>query len=58
MFFGLGGVLGPPFAGFVFDYTGSYLFPFMTIVIGMIVVIFFTLIVYEDPNKKVSIQKI
>ncbi len=58
VFFGLGGVLGPPFAGFVFDFTGSYLFPFMTIVIGMIVVIFFTLIVYEDPNKKVSIRKI
>ncbi len=55
VFFGLGGVLGPPFAGFVFDYTGSYLFPFMSIVVGMVVVIFFTLVVYRDPNKNASV---
>ena len=54
IFFGLGGVLGPPFAGFVFDFTGSYLFPFMTIVVGMGVVVFFTLVIYKDPNKVAS----
>ncbi|MED5580431.1 MAG: MFS transporter [Nitrospinota bacterium] len=54
IFFGLGGVLGPPFAGFVFDFTGSYLFPFMTIVVGMVVVVFFTLVIYKDPNKVTS----
>ena len=31
--FGLGGFIGPPMAGFMFDYTGSYVLPFCIVVI-------------------------
>ena len=55
IFFGLGGVLGPPFAGFVYDFTGSYIFPFMTIVSGMVVVVFLTIAIYKEPENEVKI---
>ncbi len=35
--YGLGGVVGPPFAGFMFDYTRSYIVPFTTIIFFMFV---------------------
>ncbi len=35
--YGLGGVLGPPFAGLMYDYTKSYLLPFTTIIVFMFV---------------------
>ena len=31
--FGLGGFIGPPMAGFMFDYTGSYVLPFCIVII-------------------------
>ena len=31
--YGLGGVIGPPMAGFFFDYTGSYTTPFSLIIV-------------------------
>lgn len=33
--YGLGGVLGPPFAGLMYDYTRSYLVPFLAIIAFM-----------------------
>ena len=35
--YGLGGVVGAPFAGFMFDYTKSYLIPFLTIIFSMFI---------------------
>ena len=35
--YGLGGVVGAPFAGFMFDYTKSYFIPFLTIIFFMFV---------------------
>lgn len=34
--YGFGGVVGPLFAGFMFDYTGSYFIPFSAIILSMI----------------------
>ncbi len=50
IFFGLGGLIGPPLAGFVFDYTGSYVIPFLSISAGLLLCIFLCLFVYEPPH--------
>ncbi len=41
--YGLGGVVGPPLAGLMFDYTGSYFVPFAVIIAAMIGSIFLAL---------------
>ena len=50
IFFGLGGFIGPPLAGFIFDYTGSYMIPFVGIAVGLVFCIFLCLFVYETPR--------
>ncbi|MCY4382839.1 MAG: MFS transporter [Nitrospinae bacterium] len=50
IFFGLGGFIGPPLAGYLFDYTGSYMIPFVGIAIGLVCCIFMSLFVYETPR--------
>ena len=50
IFFGLGGFIGPPLAGFIFDYTGSYMIPFVGISVGLLFCIFMCLFVYETPR--------
>lgn len=50
IFFGLGGFIGPPLAGFIFDYTGSYMIPFVGIAVGLVFCIFICLFVYETPR--------
>ena len=51
IFFGLGGFIGPPLAGFIFDYTGSYMIPFVGIAVGLLFCIFLCLFVYETPRE-------
>ena len=36
--FGTGGVIGPPAAGFIFDWTGSYLLPFSAVIAGLVAI--------------------
>ena len=50
IFFGLGGFIGPPLAGYMFDYTGSYMIPFIGITVGLVSCIFMCLFVYETPR--------
>ena len=50
IFFGLGGVIGPPLTGFIFDYTGSYMIPFVGISLGLLGCVFACLFVYEPPG--------
>ena len=44
--FGLGGVIGPPSAGFIFDAVGSYTVPFSIIIVGLLSMSFVCLIVF------------
>lgn len=53
IFYGLGGVLGAPFAGFVFDTTKSYMIPFITISCLMFGALFLALLL----NKTIEQQK-
>ncbi len=53
IFFGLGGFIGPPLAGFIFDYTGSYMIPFVGIGAGLVACIFMCLFVYEPPRTRI-----
>ncbi len=41
--YGLGGVIGPPMAGFIFDLTGSYVIPFSLIIVVLLVSVFISL---------------
>ncbi len=48
--FGLGGFIGPPMAGFMFDYTGSYVLPFCIVVIFQTVALFVCQFVYSTER--------
>ena len=52
IFFGLGGFIGPPLTGFIFDWTGSYVIPFVGISIGLLGCVFACLFVYEQPRDR------
>ena len=41
--YGLGGVIGPPFAGVVFDYTRSYQVPFSALILALLCAVFLSL---------------
>ena len=45
--FALGGVVGPPLAGFAFDFMGSYLLPFTLDILLLIAVIFAVSFIYK-----------
>ncbi len=42
--FGMGGILGPPLAGFIFDATGSYILPFSLVVLMLLAALFTALL--------------
>lgn len=46
IFFGLGGFIGPPMAGFMFDWTGSYLLPFSIVIAFQAVALLACLLLY------------
>ncbi len=46
--FGLGGFIGPPMAGFLFDHTGSYLLPFGIVILFQTVALVACLFVYRS----------
>ena len=48
--FGLGGFIGPPMAGFMFDYTGSYVLPFCIVVIFQVVALLVCHFVYSTER--------
>jgi len=45
-----GGIVGPPLAGFVFDFTGSYVIPFSIVLLLMLSGIFIALFLYEEKT--------
>ncbi len=49
--FGLGGFIGPPMAGFMFDYTGSYLLPFGIVILFQAVALIVCLLVYGAEKR-------
>ena len=48
--FGLGGFVGPPMAGFMFDYTGSYVLPFCIVIIFQTVALLVCQFVYSSEK--------
>ena len=48
--FGLGGFIGPPMAGFMFDYTGSYVLPFCIVIIFQAVALLVCQFVYSTEK--------
>ena len=48
--FGLGGFIGPPMAGFMFDFTGSYVLPFCIVVIFQAVALLVCQFVYSTER--------
>ena len=48
--FGLGGFVGPPMAGFMFDYTGSYVLPFCIVIIFQAVALLVCQFVYSTEK--------
>ena len=48
--FGLGGFIGPPMAGFMFDFTGSYVLPFCIVVIFQAVALLVCQFVYSTEK--------
>ncbi len=48
--FGLGGFIGPPMAGFIFDYMGSYFLPFGIVVVFQAVALAVCLFVYSTDK--------
>ncbi len=48
--FGLGGFIGPPMAGFMFDYTGSYVLPFCIIIIFQALALLVCQFVYSSDR--------
>ncbi len=53
--YGLGGVLGAPFAGFVFDTTKSYMIPFITISCLMFFALFLAILLNKTIQKESKI---
>ena len=43
VFYGAGGVLGPPLAGYAFDFMGNYTIPFSVIGLAVLAVVFFSI---------------
>ncbi|MEK6711800.1 MAG: MFS transporter [Nitrospinota bacterium] len=54
--FGVGGALGPPLAGLLFDWTGSYRIPFSFILAGLGAALCVALFVYEPPARRPNVS--
>ncbi|MDA0999168.1 MAG: MFS transporter [bacterium] len=52
--YGFGGVIGPLFAGFMFDYTGSYFIPFSAIILFMIAAVFISLWLQKAASARLA----
>jgi MFS family permease len=50
--YGLGGVIGPPMAGLIFDLTGSYVIPFSLIIVVLMLSIFSSLWLHREIAMK------
>jgi len=50
--FGLGGAIGPPLAGLLFDRTGSYLIPFSLVLAGLGASLGVALFMYRPPRRE------
>lgn len=50
--YGLGGVVGPPLAGLMFDLTGNYYVPFSVISLGMVGSIFLGLFLQRELDRR------
>ncbi len=48
--FGLGGFVGPPMAGFMFDFTGSYVLPFCLVVLLQVLALIVCQFVYSTER--------
>ncbi|MBI3025377.1 MAG: MFS transporter [Candidatus Tectomicrobia bacterium] len=50
--YGLGGVVGPPLAGLMFDLTGNYYVPFSVVSLGMVGAIFLGLFLQRELDRR------
>ncbi len=55
MFYGAGGVIGPPLAGYTFDFMGSYIMPFSVIGLAVLAVVFLSIFSFH-PERVPEIQ--
>jgi MFS family permease len=55
IFYGAGGVIGPPLAGYAFDFMGSYTMPFSVIGLSVLAVVFLTIFSFH-PERVPEIQ--
>jgi len=55
IFFGMGGLIGPPAAGFFFDFVGNYNLPFSIIIVNLVCVSIVCLVIF--PKLDASAKK-
>ena len=54
---GLGGFIGPPAAGFFFDYAGNYNLPFTIIIVSLLTMSFVCLAVYPKVAARAEMPR-
>lgn len=55
--YGVGGVIGPPAAGFFFDYAGNYNLPFTIIIVSLLTMSFVCLAVYPKVAARAEMPR-
>jgi MFS family permease len=50
IFYGIGGAIGPPLAGYTFDFVGSYTVPFLMIVLTLFLMILISLFGFKSQS--------
>ncbi len=50
IFYGAGGVIGPPLAGYAFDFMGSYIIPFSLIALAVLMVVFISIFLFQPER--------